>query len=124
MEKRELPLLHQQVLGLIPKGGERSITFREIMQILGLSKQYERDIRQVLVDLVMKYGYPIGSVSGGSMRKGFFLIETVAELEAASYTLTSRKRHIERRNTTMIENFRKHNKLSINEAAKVKRLIN
>ncbi|SMQ86906.1 hypothetical protein SAMN05444673_6987 [Bacillus sp. OV166] len=74
--KKELPLLHQQVLGLIPSG-DRSITFCEIIQTLGLSKQHERDIRQVLVDLVMKYGYRIGSASGGSKRKGFFLIETV-----------------------------------------------
>ena len=66
---KELPHRHQKILAFIPNGSDAMITRIELVKLSGLS---DRDVYQILNDLTMKYGIPIGS-SRDCNHYGYFI---------------------------------------------------
>ena len=72
---KELPQRHQKILAFIPNGSDAMITRVELVKLSGLS---DRDVYQILNDLTMKYGIPIGS-SRDCQNYGYYIPMNEAE---------------------------------------------
>ncbi|WP_218970644.1 hypothetical protein [Alkalihalobacterium alkalinitrilicum] len=102
----ELPLEHRQVLSLLREGLENAITVNDIQKLTGISSVR---IRQCVNQLIVKYGYIIGS-STKFKESGFFIPVTMSEEKLAITQLSSRVRKISEREKALIRNIaNKHN---------------
>ncbi|KJS12748.1 MAG: DNA replication protein [Peptococcaceae bacterium BRH_c8a] len=81
------------VLGLIPAGHKQAIRKAILARLSGLT---ERDVREIIYDLVVHRGIPIGS-STESDSGGYFIIQGEDDLEVATRHLIPRAQAIFRR---------------------------
>lgn len=87
----------QLIYNLIPPGHRQTITKAQLAKLSGLS---EREAREIIYDLIVKHGLPIGSStepSGG----GYFIILDEEDLEVATRHLMPRARAIIRRSRAL-----------------------
>ena len=90
----KLPAEHQAVLDAIKNSEHKYVTKNMILAQLNKSKSYRRRVEQIINDLVVKYGAPVGA-SSAPETKGYFIIENKRDLYIA-------KRDIQSRTSTMM----------------------
>ncbi len=74
------------VLGLIPVGYKQAVHKRRLAELTDLN---EREAREIIYHLVVEHGLPIGS-STEPGAGGYFLIESVQDMEIATRHLKPR----------------------------------
>lgn len=84
-EVQELPEEHRHVLNEIINAPNKHITRDKLVMKLGKSQSYARTINALISELIIKYGYIIGS----TRRNGYYLCESDEDIEKAIYTLQS-----------------------------------
>jgi transcription initiation factor IIE alpha subunit len=95
MTKKEqsLSLREQIVLDLLPSGHKKAVHKRKLAELTGMS---EREVREIIYNLVVNRGLPIGSCTEPHSG-GYFLIQDLADLEVATRHLKPRAKAIFRR---------------------------
>lgn len=83
----------QAVLDCLPAGHRRAIHKRRLAELAGMD---ERDVREIIYDLVVFRGIPIGS-STEPYTGGYFLIVDEEDLDVATRHLKPRAKAIFRR---------------------------
>lgn len=96
----ELPFDHKRVLSIIPDGLENSITCKDIEKLTGLSSV---KIRQIINQLVIKYGFVVGASNKPGMQ-GFYIPNGEQEELLAILNLRSRRLAIIERERALINN--------------------
>ncbi len=81
------------VLGFIPPGHKQAIRKAALARLSGLT---ERDVREIIYDLIVHRGVPIGS-STEPDSGGYFIIQGEDDLEVATRHLIPRAQAIYRR---------------------------
>lgn len=74
--------LHKKVFMLLPIGVHSSISTKEIEMILGIQERY---VREIINNLIMEYGIPIGSFR--HQNNGFFIATSEEEKTLGTYSL-------------------------------------
>lgn len=97
---QELQLEHKQVLSVIRKGMTNAITCKDIQTLTGLSSVR---IRQIVRDLIIKYGKVIGASNRTGMQ-GFYIPDGPNEELAAILNLRSRRVLIVAREKALVNN--------------------
>jgi hypothetical protein len=93
VKEKDLPTGHRKVLSLIRHGKANATTVKEILTLVGGT---DKEIRKTVQELVVKYGFLIGTSNEIGMQ-GFYLIENEDERKAAIKNLRGRIRHLFRR---------------------------
>jgi transcription initiation factor IIE alpha subunit len=83
----------QIVLDLLPFGHKKAIHKRKLAELTGMS---EREVREIIYNLVVNRGLPIGSCTE-PYSGGYFLIQDLVDLEVATRHLKPRAKAIFRR---------------------------
>ncbi|MDK9867145.1 hypothetical protein [Staphylococcus equorum] len=84
-EVQELPEEHRHVLNEIINAPNKHITRDKLVMKLGKPQSYTRTINAIISELILKYGYIIGS----TRRNGYYLCESNEDIDKAIYTLQS-----------------------------------
>lgn len=96
-KEKAIPREHLDVYQVIANHSDKYITRKLILAKLGqTSDSYGRRLSEIIYDLVVKYGCPIGS-SSIPEHKGYFIIRDNNDLRIAKRDLTSRSFTINRR---------------------------
>lgn len=82
---QELPDEHRQVLNEIINASDKYITKEKLLIKLEMSNSYWRTLNSIISDLIIKYGYVIGSTRSD----GYYLCESDEDIDKAIYTLES-----------------------------------
>lgn len=82
-KKNNLPHKYKLVASVLREGKGKSITTNDIMKFTGIKNK--RDVHEIIEQLVVKYGYVIGSSRKGH-RRGYYLISNNDELKETLYT--------------------------------------
>lgn len=82
---QELPDEHRQVLNEIINASDKYITKEKLLMKLEMPSSYWRTLNNIISDLIIKYGYIIGS----SRHNGYYLCESDEDIDKAIYTLES-----------------------------------
>lgn len=106
---QELPLEHKQVLSVIRIGMTNAITCKDIQTLTGLSSVR---IRQIVRELVIKYGQVIGASNKLGMQ-GFYVPKDADEELAAILNLRSRRVEIIEREKALINNIAARHQMSL-----------
>ncbi|WP_027365090.1 hypothetical protein [Desulfotruncus alcoholivorax] len=78
------------VLGLIPSGCRQAIHKHRLAKLAGMD---ERGVREIIYNLVVQHGLPIGS-STEPGAGGYFIIESLEDMEIATRHLKPRAKKI------------------------------
>jgi len=92
----KLPAEHQAVFDVIRNSEHKYVTKNMIMAQLNKPESYRRNVEQIISDLVVKYGQPVGA-SSAAETKGYFIISDKHDLHIAKRDLTSRTFTINKR---------------------------
>jgi hypothetical protein len=95
--KAELPEMHKLILSLIGVGKENARTVSYISKIVGLSSV---NVREIVSELVVKYGYGIGT-SNTKGSYGYYFISNEDERRETVRNLRSRASKILKRSKTI-----------------------
>jgi len=90
---QELPDEHRQILNEIINASDKYITKEQLLNKLELPRSYGRHINSIISDLILKYGYVIGSTRDN----GYYLCNSDEDINKAIYTLESLNSGIFRR---------------------------
>lgn len=101
-KQKDLPYMHEVVLGVLPAGRSEAITFTEIMARIGARSNEERRIRDILSELPTVYKKPVASSSDGNY-KGFFIVEDLDDFLVGDRALAARELHIKKRRNSFRE---------------------
>lgn len=82
---QELPDEHRQVLNEIINASDKYITKEKLLIKLEMPNSYWRTLNSIISDLIIKYGYVIGS----TRHNGYYLCESDEDIDKAIYTLES-----------------------------------
>ena len=82
---QELPDEHRQVLNEIINASDKYITKEKLLIKLEMPNSYWRTLNSIISDLIIKYGYIIGS----TRHNGYYLCESDEDIDKAIYTLES-----------------------------------
>lgn len=82
---QELPDEHRQVLNEIMNASNKYITKEKLLIKLEMPNSYWRTLNNIISDLIIKYGYIIGS----TRHNGYYLCESDEDIDKAIYTLES-----------------------------------
>lgn len=82
---QELPDEHRQVLNEIINASDKYITKEKLLIKLEMPNSYWRTLNSIISDLIIKYGYVIGS----TRNNGYYLCESDEDIDKAIYTLES-----------------------------------
>lgn len=82
---QELPDEHRQVLNEIINASDKYITKEKLLIKLEMPNSYWRKLNSIISDLIIKYGYVIGS----TRHNGYYLCESDEDIDKAIYTLES-----------------------------------
>lgn len=82
---QELPDEHRQVLNEIINASDKYITKEKLLMKLEMPNSYWRTLNNIISDLIIKYGYIIGS----TRHNGYYLCESDEDIDKAIYTLES-----------------------------------
>ncbi|MBG3870456.1 hypothetical protein I5R57_10810 [Staphylococcus haemolyticus] len=82
---QELPDEHRQVLNEIINASDKYITKEKLLIKLETPNSYWRTLNSIISDLIIKYGYVIGS----TRHNGYYLCESDEDIDKAIYTLES-----------------------------------
>ena len=82
---QELPDEHRQVLNEIINASDKYITKEKLLMKLEMPNSYWRTLNNIISDLIIKYGYIIGS----TRHNGYYLCESDEDMDKAIYTLES-----------------------------------
>ena len=82
---QELPDEHRQVLNEIINASDKYITKEKLLIKLEMPNSYWRTLNNIISDLIIKYGYIIGS----TRHNGYYLCESDEDIDKAIYTLES-----------------------------------
>ncbi|MDW4132746.1 hypothetical protein QI241_12510 [Staphylococcus saprophyticus] len=82
---QELPDEHRQVLNEIINASDKYITKEQLLIKLEMPNSYWRTLNSIISDLIIKYGYVIGS----TRHNGYYLCESDEDIDKAIYTLES-----------------------------------
>lgn len=80
-----LPDEHRQVLNEIINASDKYITKEQLLIKLEMPNSYWRTLNSIISDLIIKYGYVIGS----TRHNGYYLCESDEDIDKAIYTLES-----------------------------------
>ena len=97
MNKKAMTPEHLAVYEIIANHSDKYITRKLILAKLGhTSDSYGRKLSEIIYDLVVKYGYPVGS-SSVPEHQGYFIIRDSNDLRIAKRDLKSRSFSINKR---------------------------
>lgn len=82
---QELPDEHRQVLNEIINASDKYITKEKLLIKLEMPNSYWRTLNSIISDLIIKYGYVIGS----TRQNGYYLCESDEDIDKAIHTLES-----------------------------------
>lgn len=82
-ELKEMSKLEADVFQLLPFGMDKVINTNDIRRILNIE---ERHIREIIADLIVEHGIPIGSLRFGE-RSGYFIATNDEEKNIGTYSL-------------------------------------
>jgi hypothetical protein len=85
----KLPAEHQAVLDAIKNSEHKYVTKNMILAQLNKPESYRRNVEQIISDLVVKYGQPVGA-SSAAETKGYFIIKNKHDLHVAKRDISSR----------------------------------
>lgn len=83
--QNEIPEEHLAVLQEIKNAPNKYITKEKLLIKLELPNSYWRTLNSIISDLIIKYGYVIGS----TRHNGYYLCESDEDIDKAIYTLES-----------------------------------
>lgn len=89
IKEKAIPQEHRAVYEVIANHSDKYITRKLIISKLGRTSDYGRRLSEIIYELVVKYGVPIGS-SSTEGKKGYFIIENTNDLRVAKRDLSSR----------------------------------
>lgn len=90
-KQKDLPVMHQAVLDVLPKGRFNAMTTVEIMARAGIED--ERVVSEIIRELVVKYKQPVATSSKMAF-KGVFIVRDIIDYQLGKETLTKRKNSI------------------------------
>ncbi|GAB6537441.1 hypothetical protein [Bacillus cereus group sp. MYBK81-2] len=90
-KQKDLPVMHQAVLDVLPKGRFNAMTTVEIMARAGIED--ERAVSEIIRELVVKYKRPVATSSRMAF-KGVFIVQDIIDYQLGRETLTKRKNSI------------------------------
>lgn len=82
---QELPDEHRQVLNEIINASDKYITKEKLLIKLEMPNSYWCTLNSIISDLIIKYGYVIGSTRSD----GYYLCKSDEDIDKAIYTLES-----------------------------------
>lgn len=103
-KKKSLPESYALVAGVLREGRDNAITTRDIMRFTGIKDK--RAIHEIIEQLVVRYGYCIGSSRNG-YKKGYYLISNKDELKDTLRTYNAQIQSMLKRYRKLHENFSK-----------------
>lgn len=77
--KKDLPLAHELVAGVLREGKDNSLTSKEIIKLLGWNGNERRSLFHIIQELINEYDYIIGTSRSG-VHRGYYLITNSDEL--------------------------------------------
>jgi hypothetical protein len=83
--QNEIPEEHLAVLQEIKNAPNKYITKEKLLIKLEMPNSYWRTLNNIISDLIIKYGYIIGS----TRHNGYYLCESDEDIDKAIYTLES-----------------------------------
>ncbi|WP_176543922.1 hypothetical protein [Bacillus pseudomycoides] len=98
--KKDLPKMHKVVLSVLPAGRFNAITTKEIMARTGIKNK--RAVSAIISELVELYKQPIATTSRKEF-KGVFIVRDIIDYQIGKEALTTRKNHIEKRDSSYTE---------------------
>lgn len=93
MKERKMTSEELAVIQLLENAKPKGLTRKQIIARLGREQSYKRQLNEIIANLIIKHGYLIGSTRD----KGYFMCETIDDVERAIYTLTSQYRGLNMR---------------------------
>lgn len=102
--KKALPRNYALVASVLREGKENSITTTDIMRFTGIKDK--RSIHEIIEQLILKYGFVIGSSRKGKY-KGYYLISNKEELKETLYTYNAQIQSMINRHQKLQENYSK-----------------
>lgn len=103
-QKKALPRNYALVASVLREGKENSITATDIMRFTGIKDK--RSIHEIIEQLILKYGFVIGSSRKGEY-KGYYLISNKEELKETLYTYNAQIQSMIKRHQKLRENYAK-----------------
>lgn len=88
-EDLKIPHEHLAVYNVIANSSEKYVTKNIILAQLDKGQSYRRHVEQIISDLVVKHGLPVGA-SSAKDTKGYFIIENEYDLYVAKRDISSR----------------------------------
>lgn len=77
---------------------DRGITMKSLLVQLGREEGYKRTVSDIISDLIVIHGIPIGSSSSSDKHKfGYFIMQTQADYSLGLHTLESRADGVNKR---------------------------
>lgn len=103
-QKDVLPYNYAIVASVLREGKDNAITTKDIMNFTGINDK--RSIHEIIEQLIVKYGYCIGSSRSG-FTKGYYLISSKDELKDTLLTYNAQIQSMLKRYRKLHENFSK-----------------
>lgn len=97
-----LPFRYKTLASLLREGSQNAITSTDIMKLSGIDSK--RDVMEIIEQLIMKYGYCIGTSRRGP-NKGYYLITDPDELSKTLRTYNNQIQSMLKRHKQLQKNF-------------------
>lgn len=88
IKEKALTQQHLDVLNILNNSESKYTTIKKLLTLLHKPQSYKRRLNQIINDLVVVHGYPIGSSSFNGAR-GYFIIKTKEDKDLAIIALHS-----------------------------------
>lgn len=102
-EKKYLPLKHKAVASVLRQGKEKATLMSDIMSLTDIKE--ERQMYQIIEDLIVKYGYCIAGNKSGAF-KGYYIISNESELGETLHTMEKTIKTMAKRHEKLRENYK------------------
>lgn len=106
-KKNSLPYNYKLVESVLREGKQSATTTRDILTLTGLKDQ--RQIHEIIEQLIMKYGYVIGASRKGKYR-GYYLVSNQDELKDTLHSYNEQIQTMLKRHKQLLLNYNKLNR--------------